>query len=217
MAKRTGKGNSKMRYRGSAKATAMSLFATAARCKMETPEQRETIALVFRLSDKPAIQALASDAMNPIFKRTSFAALAERHALNIHMLSDEFKAIMRSDGLMRAAQHLPEIIEQVAVDAKSRDVKCKACKGAGTVVRVVKGEEGEPDIEERDPCDKCDGKGTVYQLGDADRLKMIFETFGLTGKGGGVNILNLTKVGGSESMSELSESIAPLLEGSVKS
>jgi len=216
MAKRTGKGNPKMRYRGTAKATAMSLFATAARCKMETPEQRETIALIFKLSDKPAIQALASDAMNPIFKRTSFAALAERHALNIHMLSDEFKAIMRSDGLMRAAQHLPEIIEQVAVDAKGRDVKCKACKGAGTIARVVAGKDGEADTEERDPCERCDGKGVIYQLGDADRLKMIFETFGLTGKGGGVNILNLTKVTNSESMSDLSASIAPLLEGSVK-
>jgi|SRR6267142_5579185 len=206
MAKRTGKGNPKMRYRGTAKATAMSLFATAARCKMETPEQRETIALIFRLSDKPAIQALAQDAMNPIFKRTSFAALAERHALNIHMLSDEFKAIMRSDGLMRAAQHLPEIIEQTAIDAKSKDVKCRACKGTGSIEREDKLE----------ICSKCDGAGTVYVLGDADRLKMIFETFGLTGKGGGVNILNLTKVGGHESMSELSESIAPLLEGSVK-
>lgn len=217
MAKRTGKGNPKMRYRGTAKATAMGLFATAARCKMETPQQRETIALVFRLSDKPAIQALAQDAMNPIFKRTSFAALAERYALNIHMLSEEYKAIMRSDGFMRAAQHLPEIMEQTAIDAKGGDVKCKACKGAGTIARLVKGAEGEEDVEERDPCDKCDGKGTVYQAGDIERLKMIFETFGLTGKGGGVNILNLTKVGGYESMSDLSESIAPLLEGSVKS
>jgi hypothetical protein len=204
------KGNPRMRYRGSAKATAMSLFAVARGRKMETPEQRETIALVFRLSDKPAIQALARDAMDPLFKRTSFAALAERNALNIHMLSDEFKAIMRSDGLMRAAQHLPEIIEQVAVDAKSRDQACKVCNGTGMIESTI----GKKKSRE---CVVCEGRGTKYVLGDIDRLKLLFETFGLSGKGGGLNVnLDLRKLPDNETMSDLSASIAPLLEGSVK-
>jgi hypothetical protein len=210
VAERTGKGNPRMRYRGTAKATAMSLFAVARGRKMETPEQRETIALVFKLSDKPAIQALAQDAMNPLFKRTSFASLAERHALNIHMLSDEFKAIMRSDGLMRAAQHLPEIIEQVAVDAKSRDQRCSVCNGTGEITSTIGKRKSRK-------CVTCDGRGTKYVLGDIDRLKLLFETFGLSGKSGGLNVnLDLRKIPEHESMSDLSESIAPLLEGSVK-
>ncbi len=51
-------------------------------------------------------------------------------------------------------------------------------------------------------------------LGDIDRLKLIFDTFGLTGKGGGVNVnLDLRKTDVPESLGDLAQSLGPILEG----
>ena len=183
------------RNRRKADSMALALLGTAPGKRMETPEQRILLCEILAASDKPQMQALARDGMNTIsFAKTSMMRLAESQGVTLHMLSREITELMRSEGLMKAAMKLPKIMEQVADDATGRDVKCKACKGVG--------------------CDKCDDKGTVYKMGDAERLRMIFETFGLTGKSGGLNVnLDLRKVESHESMAELSASIAGIIEG----
>jgi hypothetical protein len=195
--------------RAKSRATQTSLALFGSKRRMEAPQDRQVLALALSTSDKPQMQAIAQEAlMEPHGKPSSLARIAERHGVNLHMLSKEITELSRSEGLMRAAQRLPVIMEQVADDATGKDVKCKKCKGEGYI--TVK----RNDVEERDPCENCDATGTVYQLGDVERLRMIFETFGLTGKGGGLSVnLDLRKVESHESMAELSASIAPLLEG----
>lgn len=203
---------SKRRFRGQALATARQLFGVPWG-KMERKEDRESVALVLRLSPNPRMQMLASQALDPLFKHTSFAKLAENLGLNYHSLSTEFKEIKRSEGFIRAAQHLPEIMEQVALDSKSTWQKCRTCEGTGEAMEG-KGDDARPVV-----CAKCNGKGQVYVLGDVDRLKLTLEMFQLTGKGGGLNVnLDLRQPpAANESMSALSESIAPILDGTVVS
>ncbi len=209
------------------KRTALMLFGIDH--KMEKPEEREHLALVLRNSDSPAMRTLAVQAMDKDFRVVSFAALAERNRVNYHMISDEYKKIMRSEGFIRQARHLPELMEQAAKDAASRWVDCETCDGTREVPdleafnklkREAKAaKEPAPTTCPRKKCPRCKGEGLTWELGDTDRLKMIFETYGLTGKtGAGVNILNIAPGGPTapETMSDLAASVAPIIEGEFK-
>jgi hypothetical protein len=212
----TSRRDSKTRYRGSSRSTALRLFGVPWGRQMESKEDRESLALVLRLSPNPRMQLLAAQALDPIFKHTSFSKLAENNGLNYHMLSTEYKEIQRSVGFIRAAQHLPDLMEQVAVDAKSTWQPCKRCQANGTIGKPVKDDKGEVVRVEEETCTACKGEGKVYVLGDADRLKLTLEMFQLTGKSGGLNVnLDLRKVEPHENMSSLAESIAPILDGNA--
>ena len=199
---------------GDANRLAMVLFGNGPNRRMETPEQRLWLGDVLSLSSDPMLKQLSRIILNPMpeDKLCSVSKLAERTGITMRQITSGLKDLMRDEGFVRMAKRLPEVMEQVAEDAMSRDVECSKCHGAGQVVRKVNiGTEDES--EERDRCDSCQGKGTVYQLGDTDRLRLLFETFDLTGKrGAGVNI-DLRKIVATEDLSELSQSIAPLLEG----
>lgn len=201
---------------GSARKIALALFGGTKR--METPEQRVWVGSILALSELPEMRALAlriNHPMGPEDTQCSVAKLAENLGLTAKQLTDEFTVLMKQDGFVRMVQHLPEVMEQVAVDAKSKHEECGACRGTGEIVRKVNvGTEDE--AEEVDRCEACKGTGEVYVLGDAGRLRLMFETLELVGKRGpGVNI-DLRKIVTSESLSDLSQSIAPLLEGEVK-
>lgn len=192
---------------GSARKIALALFGGTKR--METPEQRVWVGSILALSELPEMRALALRINHPMGSedtQCSVAKLAENLGLTAKQLVDEFTVLMKQDGFLRMIQKLPDVMEQIADDAQSRDVGCGTCAGSG---RIVKDE-----VETE--CGKCHGSGTLRILGDTDRLRLMFETLELVGKRGpGVNI-DLRKIVTSESLSDLSQSIAPLLEGEVK-
>lgn len=197
----------KNKNKGQTRKTAMMLF--GAKGKMEKPEERMLIAEILQYSMNPTFKILAREASSsaPEFCRTSFAKLVENKGLNVHDVSREIQALMKSEGLMKAALRLPKIMEQVAEDAMSRDEECRVCNGTGHISIMREG------VEEVDPCDECRGKGTIYVMGNTERLKMMFETFGLTSKGGGVSMnLNLNTVKEPD-MADLSAALGPILEG----
>ena len=187
----------------------MQLFGLPRGRKMESPEDREFLLNLLSRSDHPQVKMMLLRASLPDFASTSLAKIMEDCGLNFHMISREITSLYKSEGFIRSAQHLPEIMEQVAVDAKSKESACKACSGTGKV------RTGKNLAEES--CKKCDGTGKVYKLGDVERLRLMFETFGLTGKaGGGVNVnLDLRQPSNHETLDSLSQSIAPILEGVV--
>ena len=57
--------------------------------------------------------------------------LAENLGLNYHMISTEYRELKRSEGFIRAASHLPDLMEQAALDARSEWADCRACQGIG--------------------------------------------------------------------------------------
>ena len=224
---------SKRKVKGQARQTAMQLFGVPGKnCKMETPEQRAEVAEILAFSPDPKIRELVRQCRMPELRQTSFASLAESLGLNFYMIADEIKLIQRSEGFIRMARHLPEIMEQTAVDAKSQWCDCSVCGGIGKVdVSVLcepcGGKKGNTECEqchgkgkygEIQDCLSCKGKGLVYIMGDAERLKLVFETFGLSGKGGGVNVnLDLRKPPEShEGLHDLAQSLGPILEGERK-
>lgn len=225
--------SSRRKVRGTARTTALKLFGVPG--KMERPSDRENIVLILRHSPSPQVRELCRRASDLIYRSTSFAQLAEHLGLNYHDLAKEYKEIQRSMGYVRAAAHLPDLMEQVALDAKSVWKLCKRCKGTKVItitpspkeVKALKASEeymqavvdGDKETVDRIDlqaaphdveCPSCDGEGKIYQLGDVDRLRMALEMFALTNKtGAGVNVnLDLRSTDKPESLESLSETVA---------
>jgi hypothetical protein len=226
------------RSKGQAKRNAMVLFGNKYGQKMETKEVRTNMALILRLSQHDRFRALANMALSPIYEKTAFTTLMEKLQITYHDLSTEYKALQTSVGMIRAADHIPDIMEQTAEDAKHREVECVHCKGKGQIkvydytaidkARALIAEnvgmerETDPEVElmakGRATCGKCRGTGKVMLKGDLDRLKVIFDTFGLTAKGGGLALnvgFNATVNVPQQTLGELSRDVQPIMEGTV--
>ena len=88
-------------------------------------------------------------------------------------------------GILRATAHLPQIMEDTAIDAKSSSETCLTCGGEGQVGKDDK----------RAVCRECRGLGSVRIMGDIENRKLMMEMVGLVRKGGGVIINNSQQVG----------------------
>lgn len=196
----------------------------------ESKEERELVAVTLALSADPRMKRLSSDCLSPSHRGTSFAGLCDQAQIEYRDVERELKAISKSQGFIRISQHLPDLMEQSAVDARSRYEKCWPCKGEGVVDDVVAMAKAVKEATERGEdkdsvdritkvCDACHGEKRRYVVGEVDRLKLVFETMGLIGKGG-INInnhLDLRQTGQSEGLEDLYGSVSNILEGEVKS
>ena len=74
-------------------------------------------------------------------------------------------------GLMRMANRLPKILDDIAEDSESHDGPCLVCDGMGYVA-----------IDSfRYTCVECDGRGSVRVPGDAHARRQLFEILGWIG------------------------------------
>jgi hypothetical protein len=187
--------------------TAKLLFGTTDRRTLESPEEREHMALVLGRSHDARVQRLVTDLVSPDpdNSRSSLARIAERHGLGFQEISDEYTRLKKAEGFIRAAHKSPEIMQQVADDSLHRWEDCGACGGMGR-------------IDSKKGIVACSAKGCVdgkvYVRADSESIKLMFDTFGLTGKGGGVNVnLDLRKTDAHETLGDLAASLGPILEG----
>lgn len=90
-------------------------------------------------------------------------------------------------GMLRAAAHVPDVMEDIAIDAKSSEVTCPTCKGAGAILDVDDEEarkaiEEDPELRElvdQVPCAICDGVGRLRRIGDADSRRILLKSLGM--------------------------------------
>lgn len=191
--------------------------------RMEPRDRREEVALVLRLSDSERMRFLAQRALDPAFDRTSFATLCGQFNVTYKQVADAYKIIKHSEGLLRASDHLPDLMEQVAVDAKSRSERCLPCNGTGKVLDTVADAKAKKEAEEREEehepitrtCVACKGEGKVYIPGEVERLKLVFDMIEPRVRAG-VNVnLDLRDTGKSEKLEELAGSVAGIVNGAV--
>lgn len=190
-------------------------------------EQRGMFSVILSLSEKPEIKVLAEQLVDPSFASLTLPTLMENAGITFHTLADEVRSVRRSEGFLRASSHLPEIMEQVAEDSKSQQVRCTKCGGTGKEpdsatwqrdqARAIKMGIDPKTIECPDrPCLECDGKGRVTRLGDPTRLKLMLEMFQLIGQGTGPVVnLDLRKIDQVESLAGLAGSVSGILEGEI--
>ena len=202
----------KMRSSYHIRTTAMKLFGSKG--KMETPEQREEMATIFAMSSDPRFRELAKQSRDQLCNGArSFAWLAEHLNLSYPAIAKEYTELQKSIGYTRAAAHLPDLMEQVMVDAKSVTADCPDCQGTGEVPgAVVEGQE--PGSVAGVPCPSCGGAGEHYIPGDIDRVKLALETFQLVGAKPSVAVnFDMSGSGRGEGLGDLATSVSTILEG----
>lgn len=91
----------------------------------------------------------------------------------------------RIESVMMASRHTPAIIEDMAIDARSRNDMCTQCGGTGI------------DKETTGACAKCSGRGTIRVVGDAQSRAKLLDVTGLTSRDRGtvVNVSTPVNVG----------------------
>lgn len=198
------------RRKGQARRNALMLFGTKG--KMEPKGVREDLSLLLRMSSEPKFRALAQMASDETFKAMAFTTLMEKLDISYVALTHEYKELKKAEGFVRAGAHIPRLMEEAAVQAGEHEEMCRACRGTGRVNPTKALAEGESAPE----CVTCMGTGRVVVAGDLDRLKLVFDTFGLTAKGGlSVNLDLRRPQEQAEDLADLSASVAPIIEGTV--
>lgn len=86
--------------------------------------------------------------------------------------------------LAKSSQRMERIMEDIAIDAQSKIVKCRNCFD-GYIPNLL-----DPSA---DPlkCADCNGDGVLRQIGDLDSRKLYFAAHGIGPKGGSQQVINI--------------------------
>lgn len=124
----------------------------------------------------------------------NISTLAAQLGLPYKRVVECYRDMKRLEGVVAVAQRLPKVMEDVALDAESKQVTCPSCEGTGKVV-IKMDKEGLPVESKR--CIPCEGLGVIIKPGDAVARKQVLEIMELTGKAPiwapGSNILALNE------------------------
>jgi hypothetical protein len=145
--------------------------------EVELPELKQALAV----TNDPRYNMLLAAINNPRFHGFSFPELCRRCKMTIQDVVAVWRNHMKVKGLVKMMNHMPNVMEDVAVDSKSRIVTCDTCQGVGKLVSETRNQVKQP------ICHACHGDGTIRISGDPKARELAFETIGLTGSGGGVH------------------------------
>lgn len=138
--------------------------------------------VLYHSADPKAIQLLEM-LYDPGNSRLSFATLCAKVGLSLTEVLSLFRQFKIDEAMFRMLYHVPAVIEDVSVDAKSTQEVCPRCDGFKRLQVATEDDEGNVTVSERD-CPKCKGLGEIRKPGDKDARALVFETAGLTGKRG---------------------------------
>jgi len=123
--------------------------------------------------------------VHPKTRNTKFSTLCRRFDIQLPDLLDFWRNWKTNSGTIRMMEHLPQVMEDVAVDSKSRTETCPDCAGEGFVKASEEREETEDQVIIREihkPCKRCYGRGAVRVMGNRHARDQLFEMAGLTSK-----------------------------------
>ncbi len=109
----------------------------------------------------------------------NISTLAATIGLPYKRVVECYRDMKRLEGIAAVAQRLPKVMEDVAMDAESKEITCLSCEGSGKVV-IKKDENGLP--LETKTCLPCEGSGKVIKSGDPVARKQVLEMMEMTGK-----------------------------------
>ena len=121
---------------------------------------------VLELSGQPRALALLDLLSDPAYSRHTLATLCGRIGLTFVRLFDIYRRVQICRGIILMANHLPDVMEDVAIDSISRCVTCHACAGSGHIAT-------DSDLDA--VCTDCRGSGTLRIPGDAASRKLFMK------------------------------------------
>ena len=112
-----------------------------------------------------------------------FLTACEKSEVTLNQLIDLYSSYQRITGVMRMSQHIPQVFEDVAIDAKSKMSSCPRCDGYGVIEDAsAEHREGKPAPTRK--CPVCKGEKEVRVPGDKLARELVFESLEMTGKKG---------------------------------
>jgi hypothetical protein len=138
------------------------------------------------------------------FMRCSLANLCHRTGVSYKVVTAAYRDWKRTEAVLKAAEHLPGIVESIALDAQNKEIPCAVCEGIGRVFIKTSGE----DIDKK--CIVCEGVGKVVKSGDAVARKQILEMMELAGRG----VMNVDARGSNVLLQNRGESMEDTLKAS---
>jgi len=127
------------------------------------------------LSPDPRFRQLFDGMTDPHLARMSFAGLCKQFSITLNDIHDLWRNHQLHKALIRMSTYTPEILEDIAIDARSKMQGCTHCNGS----RVVTDTEGAVW-----PCPVCRGAGEVRVPGDKNARVLTYEALGLMKRGG---------------------------------
>jgi hypothetical protein len=104
--------------------------------------------------------------------------------ISLHEAQCLYTDHMRYQGLLRMSSQVPQVMADVAEDAKSRMRVCPRCDGEKVVESTRGNKRG------RRVCPDCKGTGEVRVIGDKHARDLVFESMKLTGQKGPLVAIN---------------------------
>src|SRR5262249_9808603 len=110
------------------------------------------------------------------YARCSFPTLLRKFNISLHEAQTLYTDHVRHMALLQMCSQLPEVIADVAEDAKSHMRACPRCDGEKVVVST------RGNTKARKKCPECRGTGEVRMIGDKHARDLVFESMKLTGQ-----------------------------------
>jgi hypothetical protein len=103
---------------------------------------------------------------DPAYAGLKFATLCKKANVTLHEMQEIYANGMRQVALLRMSNALPDLMADVAEDARTRQETCPRCDGFGFI----------PYKEVTRECPMCHGKLTVRRVGDKQARELVFES-----------------------------------------
>lgn len=117
--------------------------------------------------------------MDPAYINVSFSELCRKFQISLADVDDMWRKHQLHKGMIAMMNQVPQILTDVAEDAKTHMEFCQKCDGTGVIPDGVVEEGTEADTR---TCPRCAGLGEVKVIGDKAARDLVFESIGLIGK-----------------------------------
>jgi len=142
---------------------------------------KDEVLNALKWSDNAQMKQLLGYMLQP--RPLNFLTACMKSEVTLNQLIDLYSNYQRITGVMRMSQHIPQVFEDVAIDAKSKMASCPRCDGYG-VIEDLSAEHRKGKKPPTRKCPVCKGIKEVRVPGDKLARELVFESLEMTGKKG---------------------------------
>ncbi len=143
----------------------------------------DTLKMALAYDTSPKVVAFLAALIDPRRKETDITTLAKQHSIGLTEMMQVWRHYHLTDAMTVHIEGAPAIAADVVRDARSYEVCCPRCDGAG-MIQVTR-KTGQEWID----CIQCSATGSVRKIGDSQSRTLVYQTIGFT-KAGGVTFNN---------------------------
>lgn len=139
--------------------------------------------LEFLLDQEEKYRLFVRALHDPAQHHLSFTALMKRYAITLHEIQALYTDGKRHMGLIRMANNLPQVLEDIGEDSLSHYECCSRCDGLGQISfnTGILDEDGKAEMTQR-VCPVCKGQKEVRVQGSKDSRQQMLEAMRIIGK-----------------------------------